>query len=194
MQQSGIKTSAIIIERQTLNFNNGGINYYLTYSYSTGRAAPTYTHQVQVFPSTYNNLSEGSTVIITYLADTPDYSHIVGDDYENQNSFLTLLGLGIPCLLALSFALLILQERDLYKRLERDGRILKGQVTRVGVRSQRVALVPLSKSVTILYRFYSPNENLLKGKCNFIHYSGLIPSIGSFVNVFYADDKHHTLL
>ena len=115
LQEAGIKTQAVVIQRRT--DNTDGPNFKVTYGFSIpGQEQSLYRFEQDVDEGIYNVLDIGSMVDIVYLPDDPNISRIAGN---SPDVLATLCGTSLLC--SVSFLLFLVFVGLVQNSIRRDG-------------------------------------------------------------------------
>lgn len=189
LEQSGIRVKAIVSDHRTVSGKS--TSYYLTYRFSVRNQQ--YQREQNVGSGTYNRFPPGAPITISYLASDPSISMLAGDAEDNSDlvSFTIIFALVDVGGLIMAGYLGVRSLR--YRRLSRDGKLLRGEVLAcTGLRGYKGAY-----TVSLRYAFRDPGgqnvEKLVKTVRNDLKKKGL-PRPGTPVAVMYVDESLYEVL
>ncbi len=188
INQQGMTTTARYIDRR-MSSSDDSDSYYVTYQYSLN--STDYTREQQVAKALYNNAEVGGRVEIVYARSNPQIAAIEGTN--NLPLSLLIFSLIWNAFVLIPIWLGIKFYRQ-YKLLEREGRLVQGEILRVmhSLDSDGDFILKLEYIFQVpgtyqrLSKTESAQRNDLKGQ--------VLPVRGTPVVVLYNHEKHFMLL
>ncbi len=193
LQSAGVDTMATIVDRRYTE-NDDSKKYYITYQFEVVQAGSSelYTHEEQVDEDVYQDLSEGTRVLVRYIAENPRIATI------KDNSIWSLIIQTLILLTMILFALVSghgvwKRSREIYY-LQRHGRLIEGEL--IECKSERDSDNDLV--ITLRYHFLSPTSGQeIVNKSSTVRNDlteSTLPPPGTPVAILYADDQHYRVL
>lgn len=192
----GSKVTGTVVARAEV-IGEDSSDYYITYRYTVARSQDNhdYSQKQKVSYETYNRLTIGSAVTVSFFPDNPGFSRLAGDDVDNTDyNSLVLLLVGLLLLWGWSSVFTGLE----YRAFVRNGRLLFGTV--IGCSAKLVSDDDgESYTITVHYDFTTPdgyrkegNKYLNMKVGTFEHWAE--PAKGTPVAVLYVNDRLFQML
>jgi len=172
-----------------------GDRYYAAYRFEVGQgsSAARYTGEQRVTAAAYVRLAEGASVTVTYWPDDPHVSRLDDPNPDDQRrEWLTLAATALS-LLVVALALLGLDQRSHSRRVQRGGRVLRGQVIESSGRVDEDG----DFKIRLRYRFRASGGQVIDGQTSQIRNDlkdAPLPPPGAPVAVYYRHDGVYRLL
>lgn len=198
LAQSGITTNALVTSHHISDSKGvkGGLThiYSITYQFSVGQPnsdnPASYSHEQQVSLDTYNGVSDGGSIQITYLPTDPNTSRVLND--YTVNPWIILLMALVSFVLIGGAVMARLGGSRRTRRLRQEGKVIGGQITQAQIRQMRGHY-----QLGIRYRFQSP-EGLELSKVESFVRDDLEgkepPAVGTPVAIMYVNPKVYRVL
>ncbi|MCC7451225.1 MAG: DUF3592 domain-containing protein [Anaerolineae bacterium] len=193
-----LNTGGVTVQGQIVSldvdYDSDGNSYYATYRFSPLDTRQSYTHRESISGGYYGKLSEGERVNVTYLRADPTLSRLADDAGSSmtQNILLSVFTI-VWNLLIFGLVIGSIMAYRRSKRLEREGRLIKGTVVSCKGSSDSDG----DYTIKLKYRFCSPTGRDVSKQESHIRndLKGVLPPApGTPVAVLYADDSCYQVI
>jgi hypothetical protein len=166
--------------------------WFITYAFSAGQPPAEYRREITVERGVYDQLAEGTPILIKYWPADPQRSALAHLPLEPVDADLLLLILIGPALAALPVVVWAGWTALRVSRFERVGRVIQGEVE--SCTGEEVAG---RYTITLRYRFRTPDDRELRGKVVQPREDlkgADLPKPGDALGILYVNDRLYRLL